>query len=278
MRQLLLSAREIAAAEHAEIVFAPALPGRAADPAHHRRRAAASSATTPPQAQSAHHGQLDIPDPVHAQVLRTGERRSCCRTVRACPAVPTGAATSSGSGAARRLRYRCATLSQDSEQAEPARPSPAAAPVTGSLMVAGRVGQVRTFDAADLRLVETIANHAGLALRNGWLINGLTHAVRHDALTGLVNRSYLHQQLTDVLAEIRSGDRAGAAVMICDLNGFKDVNDALGHQMGDVLLQEVALRAHRRAGPRRRARPPRRRRVRDPAAQHADRRGRRRGR
>ena len=115
-------------------------------------------------------------------------------------------------------------------------------------MVAGRVGQVRTFDAADLRLVETIANHAGLALRNGWLINGLTHAVRHDALTGLVNRSFLHQQLTDVLAEIRSGDRAGAAVMICDLNGFKDVNDALGHQMGDVLLQEVARR-DRRAGP-----------------------------
>ncbi len=38
-----------------------------------------------------------------------------------------------------------------------------------------------------------------LALRNGWLINGLTHAVRHDALTGLVNRSYLHQQLSNVL-------------------------------------------------------------------------------
>ncbi len=121
--------------------------------------------------------------------------------------------------------------------------------MSGSLLVAGRVGQVRTFDAADLRLVETIANHAALALRNSWLINGLTHAVRHDALTGLVNRSYLHQQLTDVLGEIRSGDRPGAAVMICDLNGFKDVNDALGHQMGDVLLQEVARRASAALGP-----------------------------
>ena len=186
---------------------------------------------------------MEIPDPVHAQVLRTG----------------TAILLPHRSGLARRPDWRryLKRVGRREALAVPLRDAPAqesemhagqagqasAAPVTGSLLVAGRVGQVRTFDAADLRLVETLANHAGLALRNGWLINGLTHAVRHDALTGLVNRSYLHQQLTDVLAEIRSGNRAGAAVMICDLNGFKDVNDALGHQMGDVLLQEVARRA-----------------------------------
>jgi diguanylate cyclase (GGDEF)-like protein len=243
LRQLLLSAREIAAAEHAEIVFAPALPEglptRLTIDSSGRLQRNDASATTAAGATTA---GLDIPDPMHAQVLRTG----------------TAILLPHRSGLARRPDWRrylkrvgrrealAVPLrdapSQESEHSG-ADPATGAAPVTGSLMVAGRVGQVRTFDAADLRLVETIANHAGLALRNGWLINGLTHAVRHDALTGLVNRSYLHQQLTEVLAEIRSGDRAGATVMICDLNGFKDVNDALGHQMGDVLLQEVALRA-----------------------------------
>ncbi len=235
LRQLLLSAREIAAAEHAEVVFAPALPeGRPTrltiDQNGHLQRSDAGQ------------GDLDhdVPDPVHAYVLRTGE--AILLPYR--------------SGLGRRPEWRrylkrvgrretLAVPLRDAQPRDEARlPVEAAtAVVSGSLMVAGRVGQVRTFDAADLRLVETVANHAALALRNGWLINGLTHAVRHDGLTGLVNRSWLHQQLSDVLAEIREGRREGAAVMICDLNGFKDVNDALGHQMGDVLLQEVAVRA-----------------------------------
>jgi diguanylate cyclase (GGDEF)-like protein len=241
LRQLLLSAREIAAAEHAEIVFAPALP----EGIPTRLTIDESGRLQRNDASAGGPNGLEIPDPVHAQVLRTG----------------TAILLPHRSGLARRPDWRryLKRVGRREALAVPLRDAPAqegehlqtgeagaassAAPVTGSLLVAGRVGQVRTFDAADLRLVETIANHAGLALRNGWLINGLTHAVRHDALTGLVNRSYLHQQLTDVLAEIRSGDRAGATVMICDLNGFKDVNDALGHQMGDVLLQEVALRA-----------------------------------
>lgn len=241
LRQLLLSAREIAAAEHAEIVFAPALPEglptRLTIDEGGRLQRNDASAGAGPNASG-----LDIPDPVHAQVLRAG----------------TAILLPHRSGLSRRPEWRrylkrigrreaLAVPLRDAPPQEsepgPADSSSGAAQVTGSLMVAGRVGQVRTFDAADLRLVETIANHAGLALRNGWLIDGLTHAVRHDPLTGLVNRTYLHQQLSDVLAEIRSGDRAGAAVMICDLNGFKDVNDALGHQMGDVLLQQVARRA-----------------------------------
>ena len=235
LRQLLLSAREIAAAEHAEIVFAPALPeGRPTrltiDESGHLERSDASQAGS------------DVPDPVHAQVLRTGN----------AVLLPFG------SGISRRPEWRrylkrvgrretLAVPLRDAHQHDDAQFQSDGAPNSRSgdrQPDGGRArGQVRTFDAADLRLVETIANHAGLALRNGWLINGLTHAVRHDALTGLVNRSFLHQQLSDVLADIRAGRRKGAAVMICDLNGFKDVNDALGHQMGDVLLQEVALRA-----------------------------------
>jgi diguanylate cyclase (GGDEF)-like protein len=238
LRQLLLSAREIAVAEHAEIVFAPALregaPTRLTiDESGHLQRSDASGGDAAPA----------LPDPVHAEVLRSG----------------TPMLLPHRSAVSRRPEWRryLKRIGRREALAVPLRdahrhPTDGAAaestasgttPVTGSLMVAGRIGQVRTFDSADLRLVETIANHAGLALRNGWLIDGLTHAVRHDALTGLVNRSFLHQQLSDVLGEIRDGTRGGAAVMICDLNGFKEVNDALGHQMGDVLLQQVALRA-----------------------------------
>ncbi len=239
LSQLLLSAREIARAEHAEIVFAPALPGGGLtrltlDENGHLQRDDAGGP------EGAAERTLD---PVHAQVLETGE----------AVLLPHGAGLARHPEWRRYLRRtgRRETLAvplrnaqQGPAKADGAEAGGATSPgVTGSLLVAGRIGQVRTFDGTDLRLVETMANHADLALRNGWLINDLTHAVRHDALTGLVNRSYLHQQLSNVLGEIRGGRRAGAAVMICDLNGFKDVNDALGHQMGDVLLQQVALRA-----------------------------------
>ncbi len=248
LRLLLLSAREIATAEHAEIVFAPALPeGRPTrltidDSGHLQRDDASAHAGYSEDGGAAR----QVPDRVHAEVLRAGVpmllahrsrlarrpewRRYLKRSGRReAMAVPLRDAHQRGQ--------------EDGSDAADIAAAAGPSPVTGSLLVSGRVGQVRTFDAADLRLVETIANHAGLALRNGWLINGLTHAARHDALTGLANRAYLHQQLTDVLSDIRSGSRAGAAVMICDLNGFKEVNDALGHQMGDVLLQQVALRA-----------------------------------
>jgi diguanylate cyclase (GGDEF)-like protein len=64
----------------------------------------------------------------------------------------------------------------------------------------------------------------------------------YDALTGLANRT---QFSTDVEAAIEANlkDTAVAyAVLFCDLDGFKDVNDGLGHQAGDQLLVEVARR------------------------------------
>ena len=69
----------------------------------------------------------------------------------------------------------------------------------------------------------------------------LEYLAMHDPLTGLPNRILLQDRLLQV---IRAGRREAAsfALMILDIDGFKDVNDSLGHQAGDRLLQEVATR------------------------------------
>jgi diguanylate cyclase (GGDEF)-like protein len=120
--------------------------------------------------------------------------------------------------------------------------------VIGLLLVADRMGEVRTYDSEDAILLETVANHASIALQNGELIDQLRHEALHDALTGLPNRVSAQQQLASALADVRDGRAPGAAAMILDLDGFKDVNDTLGHQQGDALLVEVAARLRSAVG------------------------------
>ena len=114
--------------------------------------------------------------------------------------------------------------------------------IVGVLVVADRQGDVRTFEKSDVLLMETVANQAGVALRNGELIDQLRHEALHDALTGLPNRTNLQRCLGRALDDVRSGRTAGAAVMVLDLDDFKQVNDTLGHQQGDLLLVELAAR------------------------------------
>ncbi len=114
--------------------------------------------------------------------------------------------------------------------------------VVGVLVVADRQGDVRTFEKNDVLLLETVANHAGVALRNGELIGQLRHEALHDALTGLPNRTQFQRRLGSALDDVRAGRTPGAGVLILDLDHFKEVNDTLGHQQGDLLLVEVAAR------------------------------------
>lgn len=69
----------------------------------------------------------------------------------------------------------------------------------------------------------------------------IEHLAHHDALTGLGNRLLFHAQLSDALARgQRSG--SGVAVLFIDLDGFKNINDSLGHATGDQLLKDLAAR------------------------------------
>ena len=69
----------------------------------------------------------------------------------------------------------------------------------------------------------------------------LRHLTTHDALTGLPNRSLLADRLSMALALARRTG-AGFSVLVLDLDGFKKINDALGHAIGDELLQIASVR------------------------------------
>jgi diguanylate cyclase (GGDEF)-like protein/PAS domain S-box-containing protein len=69
----------------------------------------------------------------------------------------------------------------------------------------------------------------------------MTHSAEHDLLTGLPNRRLLHDRVTQSIALARR-DMKQIAVLYLDLDGFKHINDSLGHPTGDQLLQSIAKR------------------------------------
>lgn len=73
------------------------------------------------------------------------------------------------------------------------------------------------------------------------LVAKLSHQALHDSLTGLANRLLFEDRLDQVLLKTKR-ENAWIAVLLIDLDDFKDVNDTLGHQMGDALLIEVSQR------------------------------------
>ena len=68
------------------------------------------------------------------------------------------------------------------------------------------------------------------------------HQALHDALTGLPNRELFRDRIDQARRAPAARNRNSAVVMIMDLDHFKEINDTLGHHMGDLLLQEVATR------------------------------------
>ncbi|MGD9955357.1 MAG: putative bifunctional diguanylate cyclase/phosphodiesterase [Candidatus Nanopelagicales bacterium] len=98
----------------------------------------------------------------------------------------------------------------------------------------------REFTEQDRNALETLTAVGTSAFQRRRLSDETTYLARHDALTGLHNRAVFADRLTAALeAQHPSGL---LAVLYCDLDGFKGVNDRLGHRVGDDLLLLVAHR------------------------------------
>ena len=104
-----------------------------------------------------------------------------------------------------------------------------------------RPAEPRAPEAGERELMDTAARIAALACEHGAMASRLTHQAHHDALTGLPNRVLLEDRLTQSLAQARRNQQQ-VALLFVDLDGFKGVNDTLGHAAGDTLLKQVAAR------------------------------------
>jgi diguanylate cyclase (GGDEF)-like protein len=121
--------------------------------------------------------------------------------------------------------------------------------VIGAIVALDRDEELDEFDEDDLRLFGTLVANASANLERARLVEELryevdskTHQATHDMLTGLPNRMLFTTRATSAL-----NDRKGVAVVLFDLDRFKDVNDTLGHAIGDRLLLEISERLQRAA-------------------------------
>jgi diguanylate cyclase (GGDEF)-like protein len=96
----------------------------------------------------------------------------------------------------------------------------------------------------DLETAERLRGLAGqtaIAIYNTRLLEEIRYQALHDSLTGLPNRVLILDRVERAMARARR-DHVDMALLFIDLDGFKDVNDDLGHRIGDDLLRSVAAR------------------------------------
>ena len=83
-----------------------------------------------------------------------------------------------------------------------------------------------------------------MSVRTGGLLAAAEYAAHHDTLTGLPNRLLLTERLTSLIAESARADKTFALLYV-DLDDFRAVNDAFGHEAGDTVLRELGRRLGR---------------------------------
>ena len=109
--------------------------------------------------------------------------------------------------------------------------------LVGVLTATERLGTLRGFEMSDLRMLETVGSELAVALERGRLQAELERAATTDTLTGLHNLRETTRRLEELLAT-----EDGIVLAAVAVDSFREVNDTLGHQVGDELLLEVTRR------------------------------------
>ena len=159
------------------------------------------------------------------------------------PSRPTGCycgssrPTSPSCCPARRPTLACATGSPPAARATPSSYRCPGTATSWRSIVSGRLGEATSFTQDDVTLTRTLSGHLAVAMHGVRVVEQLRHDAHHDTLTGLPNRALLGDELNRALQSTST-----CAVLLLDLDRFKEVNDALGHHVGDQLLRVVAAR------------------------------------
>jgi diguanylate cyclase (GGDEF)-like protein/PAS domain S-box-containing protein len=123
--------------------------------------------------------------------------------------------------------------------------------VSGQNKTLGAFLLCQTEEAAPLHtsdLTTTMSRLAAVAIERRQLIDQLEHHAYHDLLTSLPNRLLFEKRFQQALDEAYTSGWL-VALLFIDLDRFKQVNDSLGHYVGDQLLEQVARRMERSVGP-----------------------------
>lgn len=120
-------------------------------------------------------------------------------------------------------------------------PIPVAGRIEGALVLAWRQRCQRAPSRRALSLIEILAAFIGSAYYRSTLEASLARDAHHDALTGLPNRGALAERLAHARHRALRTDRL-LVVVLLDIDGFKNVNDGLGHEAGDHILASIAER------------------------------------
>jgi diguanylate cyclase (GGDEF)-like protein len=116
------------------------------------------------------------------------------------------------------------------------------------MIMCGDRSATRDWSSRDRLLAEQLSVEGALIVDSAEMrqaaqahVAQLSHQAFHDSLTGLPNRSHLLERAEEAV-QLAAVTGTRTALLLLDLNGFKQVNDTAGHQAGDLLLQRVAQR------------------------------------
>ncbi|WP_241734600.1 GGDEF domain-containing protein [Paenibacillus alvei] len=105
--------------------------------------------------------------------------------------------------------------------------------LVGIVLLADKRPQFFTYE--NLKLLQMLATHIGLAIANATLHARVKHLANKDQLTGLFARHYLDKQID----RLQKNDFCGSLI-VADIDYFKHINDSYGHQIGDKILNQVS--------------------------------------